>query len=204
MWLISCYNNIVINENFAILGALVVLFGDLTYLIETIQGRVQPNRMSWLMWGVAPLIAFAAAISQGVGISTITTFAIGAIPILIFFATFVNRKAYWKLTILDIPCGVLSALALVLWYITKDANIAVSLSILSDFAAFIPTYKKAYTHPQSESSKIFLFNAIGTGITLLSLQKWTFAAYAFPLYVMVACMVIVLLLQLKLKSKFSR
>jgi len=54
--------------------------GALSYLKDTIRGKIQPNKVSQLLWGVAPLIAFSAEISQGVRIQALTTFIVGFIP----------------------------------------------------------------------------------------------------------------------------
>src|SRR5690348_177693 len=108
-----------INPNFVIIGVIVQFLGGLSYLIDTVKGKVKPNRVSWLLWSIAPLVAFAAEIKQGVGIQSLTTFIVGFVPLLIFISSFVNKKAEWNLSKFDILCGVLSVLGLFGWYITK-------------------------------------------------------------------------------------
>jgi len=97
-----------LNENFVVLGVLLQFIGGLSYLIDTIKGKIQPNKVSWFMWCIAPLVAFAAEISQGVGILSLTTFITGFVPLLVFSASFLNKKAEWKITKFDLLCGVLS------------------------------------------------------------------------------------------------
>jgi len=53
-----------INQNFVILGAIIATAGGLSYLIDTLKGKVKPNRVSYLLWSIAPLIAFFAEINQ--------------------------------------------------------------------------------------------------------------------------------------------
>jgi len=44
------------------------------------------------------LIAFKAQIKEGVGIhQALLTFMVGFIPLIIFIASFINKKAYWKI-----------------------------------------------------------------------------------------------------------
>ena len=172
-----------ISEKFLIVGAIVQVIGSLGYLIETIKGKTQPNRVTWLLWGIIPGIAFLSQINQGVGAAAMFTFVIGFIPIVIFLATFLNKKAVWKLGRFDYVCGALAILGLILWFITKVGNLAILLSIIADFFAAVPTLVKAYRNPESESYKDFLGSVIYGVITLLTLQQWGFEYWGFAAYV---------------------
>src|SRR3989344_4087709 len=138
-----------ISEKFVILGAVIHVFlGSSTYIIHTIQGRTRPNRVSWFMWAFAAFVAFAAELHEGVGLQALMTFVVGFSPLLIFLASFVNKKAYWKITRFDIICGGLSLLGLSLWLITKEGSAAIAFAIAGDSFAGIPTFRKAFSHPE--------------------------------------------------------
>src|ERR1035437_1488008 len=97
-----------ISENFIWLALLINLFGTVIYLLDTLKGKVKPNKVTWILWSVNPLIAFAAEIHQQVGIQSLLTFMIGFGPLVIFLASFVNKRAYWQITKADVACGLLS------------------------------------------------------------------------------------------------
>ncbi|MEK7060948.1 MAG: hypothetical protein AAB931_00325, partial [Patescibacteria group bacterium] len=120
-----------INENFAYLGIIIVSLGGLTYFYKTLKGEVQPNRITWILWALAPLIAFAAQIKQGVGIQSWITFVYGFVPLLVLLASFINKKSYWKITKLDLVFGFLSLVGLILWQITGVGNVAIAFSIMA-------------------------------------------------------------------------
>jgi len=143
-------------------AAFATLLATFVYIRSMFKGGAKPNRVSWLMWSIAPFIATAAALSNGVGWAALPVFMSGVSPFMIFSASFVTRKAYWKLVSFDYVCGVLSVLALVLWYLTKDPNVAIVFAIASDGLASIPTLTKAWHHPETESPWPFIvgvFNA---------------------------------------------
>ncbi len=121
-----------INENFAYLGIIIVSLGGLTYFYKTLKGEVQPNRITWILWALAPLIAFAAQIKQGVGIQSWITFVYGFVPLLVLLASFINKKSYWKITKLDLVFGFLSLVGLILWQITGVGNVAIAFRIIAD------------------------------------------------------------------------
>ena len=62
-----------VDQIFAFVGALLIFIGSLQYLIRTIQGKIQPNKVSWFLWSLAPLVAVAAEIQQGVGLASLMT-----------------------------------------------------------------------------------------------------------------------------------
>lgn len=192
-----------LNENFVILGAFINLLGGISYIKDTLQGKVQPNRVSWGLWAVAVLVAFSAEVSQGVGIQSLATFMVGFIPLLIFLASFINKKAYWKIGRFDILCGTLSIIGLVLWQITKVGNIAIIFSIFADLSAGIPTLIKAYKYPETENWIEFISSFISVSIAMLTVKTWTLAYYGFPLYIFFYDLAAFLLIKFKLGKKIG-
>ena len=57
-----------LNVHFVFLGAAIGTVGQALYVVDTIRGRTQPNRVTWLLWAVNPLLAFAVEIDDGVGL----------------------------------------------------------------------------------------------------------------------------------------
>jgi hypothetical protein len=187
-----------INQNFVIVGAIIAAVGTLSYLIDTLKGKVKPNRVSFLLWSLAPLIAFFAEIKQGVGIQALMTFVVGFLPLTIFIASFVNKKAEWKLTRFDLICGAMSIVGLILWYITKSGNIAIIFSILADGLAALPTVVKSFNYPETESAWPYFASTISGILTLLTVKVWNLATVGFPLYITLITLVIFSLVQFKL------
>jgi len=173
-----------LDPRFVILGAAINIYGGLVYAWSTFKGKTQPNRVSWILWTVAPFIAFAAELSQGVGLQSLLTFTVGFTPLLVLVASFANPKAYWKISSFDLVCGTMSALALVLWLVTKHGNVAIFFSVLADFLAAVPTIIKCYRFPETENSSVYLASIPLASITLLTIDLWNFETYAFPIYIL--------------------
>ena len=192
-----------LNQNFIIIGALLGAAGSFAYLVDTVKGKVKPNRVSFLLWSIAPLIAFAAQIKQGVGLESLMTFSTGFLPLTVFIASFVNKKAEWKITKFDLICGVLSILGLILWLVTKVGNIAITFSILADALAAIPTLVKAYKYPDTELAWPWIATVFGVILTLLTLNRLTFANSGFIIYILLVNTLIFSLVQFRIGEKLS-
>ena len=165
-----------------ILGAVVQLVGIWSYIKGTLKGDTKPNRVTWLMWSVAPLIATFAALSTGVTWAVLPVFMSGFGPLLVFISSFVNKKAYWKLEKFDYLCGLFSLLALILWAITKQPVIAIIFAIISDLCAGIPTIIKSAKHPETESVGPYTSGLFSSLTSFVAIRVWTFPSYAFAVY----------------------
>ncbi|HBQ50824.1 TPA: hypothetical protein DD690_02485 [Candidatus Daviesbacteria bacterium] len=187
-----------LNENFVIVGAILNLIGSLNYLVATIKGGVKPDRVTWLLWSVIPFIAFTAQIKQGVGLQSLMTFMTGFTPLMIFLASFANKKSFWRLGRLDIICGTLSIAGILLWYITKTGNTAIIFSIIADCLAAIPTIIKSYHAPETEDYKIYLLGSLAAAITLLTIKTWSFAYFGWPVYILIVTLLLTVLIRFKL------
>lgn len=174
-----------IDERWVYMTLVLNLVGSAHYIAMILKGQVRPNRASWLLWAIAPAVVFAAELDQGVGLRTVMTFGIALGPALVVIASYATPAAYWRLGAFDWACGALSGLALVLWAVTDSADLAIVLSIAADALAAIPTIRKSVTHPETEHPFFFLLVSLGGALTILTLQRWTFADWAFPVYIFV-------------------
>ena len=169
-------------ENFAVVGAVIGSLGGLYYLFETVVGKTQPNRITWLLWGIFPMVIFVAQRAQGVEGLSWASFVAGFTPLLIVAASFVNKRAYWKSEPRDYYLMAAAIFGIVLWAITDNPNLALLFSLLADILASIPTLIKSYRHPRSESWIAYAVSAFGFGVSLLSVQTFDFQNAAFVAY----------------------
>jgi len=89
-------------QTLVVIGIILNGISTLTYIIQTVRGKVQPNKVTYFLWSIAPLIAFAAQKSQGVEIQSLMTLSVGLFPLSVFIASFLNKKAYWKIKKIDL------------------------------------------------------------------------------------------------------
>jgi hypothetical protein len=170
-------------EYCALIGAVIGSLGGFYYLYETIAGKARPNRVTWLLWGVFPMVIFVAQRAQGVAGVSWATFVAGFVPLLVIAASFFNKKAYWRSEARDYGLMVAAVVGIMLWAMTDDPNLALLFSLLADILASVPTLIKAYRHPGSESWIAYAISALGFGISLLSVQAHNFENTAFVAYV---------------------
>lgn len=174
-----------------ILGAMAELAGKYYYIKNTLLGKTKPNKVTWLMWTVAPIIATFAALADGVRWAVLPVFMTGFGCLLVLLAALANPKSYWKLEKFDYLCGICSLLALILWWITKESYIAILFAIIADGFAAVPTIIKSWKFPDTESVETYLGALFSALTSFLALKKFTFTEIAFPLYLVIVCSIII-------------
>ncbi|MGE5474196.1 MAG: hypothetical protein ACM3UU_08255 [Ignavibacteriales bacterium] len=172
-------------RNLVFVGLSIHLIGIVFYIKEILRGNIKPNKLTWLLWAISPLIATAAAISDGVRLSILPTFMAGFGPLIVFITSFMNKDAYWELGKFDYLCGFFSALALILWGITKEPSIAIAFLIVSDGFAAVPTLIKAWKHPETENAAPYLAEIFSALTSFAAIEVWNFSSAAFPTYLVI-------------------
>ena len=125
-------------------------------------------------------------------------------PAIVFLASFLNKKAYWKIGKLDISCGILSILGVVLWQLTSIGNLAIFFSIMADFLAALPTVVKSWFEPETENYIPYLTSAMSALITILTIKIWNFETGAFSMYILIMMSLIAILVKFKVGNLLKK
>lgn len=161
------------------------LSGGAGYTLAVIRGRAKPNPVTWFFWSLTPLIAFIAQLHESVGYTAWVTFALGLSPLAVLISSLIcNSHLKPHFTPATITCGICAAIGVVLWRITDNPIMAIWFSIAADIFGSIPTLMKSYSAPQTEYPLTYFLSITSMVITLLTIQRWNFATYAFPAYIL--------------------
>ena len=175
-----------------IVSACVSFLGAWAYIRGTVRGQTKPNRVSWTMWALAPLVGTAAALAAHADIwATSRTFLAGFIPLLVLVFSVFNRQSYWKLTVFDLACGAFSLLALAMWLGADSPRYAVLLSALGDGFAALPTIRKAWKNPETETGLTYLAGLVAVLLVLPSIAVWNVENSAFQIYLLIVNSILV-------------
>ena len=165
-----------------IITAFIQFGGIISYIRSMIYGSIRPNKVSWLVRSIAPMIATAAALYNGATRSALPIFMSWFGPLLIFIISLSTPQAYRKIETSDYICWWLSLIALWGWYITNNPLVGTLFAIGSDFLAGVPTYRKSRNHPESESIIPYLTGILGAYSSLFVSQSHHLTEIFFPIY----------------------
>ena len=151
------------------------------------RGKSKPNLMTWGLWAFAPLIATGAALSANADRwATVRIFMSGFGPLLVFLAAFFVRKGYWKLSGFDYTCGALSLIALGTWIGADSPILAILLAAIADLFATLPTIRKAWKYPETETLYTYFVGLFTASIIIPAIPVWNIENAAFQIYLLIA------------------
>jgi hypothetical protein len=175
-----------------ILSAGISIFGASLYIRDTLKGKTNPNRVSWSMWALAPLIGTGAALAAQADVwATVRIFLAGFLPLLVFLASFANPKGFWKLNSFDMTCGVFSLLAIIVWLAVGVPHVAILLAAVGDGFASLPTIRKAWKFPETETGVTYLASLVAVLLVLPSIPVWNIENSSFQIYLLIVNILLV-------------
>lgn len=183
------------------------LLGGGVYVRDTLRGRTKPNRVSWALWGAAPLLGVLIALLEGTASwALLPVFMAGFIPVLVLLSSYFNENAYWHLDRFDYACAAFGGLSLIIWLWASQPAVAIVMLVLTDGLAALPTIRKAWSSPETETSTAYFAALFGGIVALANVQHWTALQYAFPAYLVLinAVLVFAILRQAKFWPRPSR
>jgi hypothetical protein len=180
-----------LGPSLVIIAVVLRLIGSADYAWSAYNKKVSPSPVTWFLWGCTNLVAFIVQVQRDFEPAALATFALCIGPFSIFLITLKNRVR-WNITRFDVLCGVSAVAGIVLWQITSDPLSALVFSIIADACAGLPTVVKAYQKPKTEKSLPYLLTIASMLVALLAIKDWTFVHYAFPVYIALINLTIVI------------
>ncbi len=160
-------------ETVAIIAALIAFTGNIPYLRDVIKKRVKPHPYTWLVWTLVSLTTFFGGLQKGAGVGILPTGVAEIFTIIIFI--FSLQYGFKQIRKIDTLFLCIALLGFIPWILTKDPTVSVIIVVSIDFVAFIPTLRKTWQHPESETPALYSMNVLRHVLTLFSLQAYNIA-----------------------------
>jgi hypothetical protein len=163
------------------------------YVASIIRRKTQPHLYTWLIWTVTTGTAAFAILHGGGGIGSagplLSLFTTGFICILCI------RYGTKNIKLPDLITLCAAFLAVIVWWQLKNPLLALLIATTIDLIGYIPTFRKSFEEPWSETLVAWSIY-VGAGLsTLLALEQYTLLTVTFSLTTNIAnCILITMLL----------
>lgn len=171
-------------EVFAIVAAFLVLVGHIPYLRDLLRKKIAPHAYTWFVWSIVSGITLAGQLVSGAGWGALPTATAEAFTIVILL--FSLRFGFKHVTRTDTVFLIVALLGLIPWALTKDPTLSVVIAVSIDLVAFIPTLRKAYQQPDTETPILYSTNVFRHVLSLLSLSSYNVATVLHSVAMLVA------------------
>ena len=162
-----------------IIATFLVFVGYIPYIKDILANKTKPHLYSWFLWGFVTLLVFALQASGGAGSGSFVTLAAG-VMCLVVLALGIVRKNRIKVVFIDTVFLMLALVALGLWLVAKQAILSAMLLTLIDVFAFIPTVRKSWNKPFTETLSFYYLNTLRFVLAVFSLQHYSIVTALYP------------------------
>lgn len=160
-------------EIFAIVAALLAIVGNVPYVLDILKGRVKPHAYTWFVWTIVSGIVFFGQLAKGAGIGALPTAVSEVFTLIIFLLSL--KYGFKRVTKIDTIFLLIALGGIVPWIFTEDPTVSVVIAVSIDVIAFIPTLRKAWLEPKTESPILFGTNVARHVLALFSMQAYNIA-----------------------------
>ena len=160
-------------ETLAAIAAILAIIGNIPYIVDIFKNRVQPHAYTWFVWTLVTAIVFFGQVAKGAGIGALPTAASGVFTLVIFLLSL--RNGFKQVTKIDTVFLVLALAGIVPWVITSDPTVSIVIAVAIDLTAFVPTLRKTWLKPSTETPLLYGSNVLRHILALLSMQTYNVA-----------------------------
>lgn len=172
------------------------------YIFAMLRGEIKPNRATWWIWTVVGCLLAANNYSSGASDSiwVPVSYVIGPLATAILSTKY--GEGGW--TRFDRNCLLSSGVSVVLWWMFSSPLVALFINLFIAFLGVLPTIRKAYYEPESESRIAWALFFSGDTFNLFAIRDWVFAIAAYPTWLALCSSLIAILVFLRPRKHQQR
>lgn len=159
-------------EILSIIAVVLTFVAYIPYYRDILKGKTHPHLYTWSLWGLLTILIVALQIIGGAGPAIWITVAAGVMCVGVVVLGFKGGKRF--ITKTDTIIAILALAAIISWLFVDQPVLSLWLVIVADLLAFIPTIRKAWHAPYTETLSLYVTNGVRFTIALFALQTFTF------------------------------
>ena len=175
-----------------LLAQFILAISILPYVISIFRGTVKPNRISWFIWSIIGFAFWLITPSTADEVTKMLTVIFMVNPSIIFILTLVKGESN-KPDTLEIFSLFVGVSAIFVWYVFRNSSglFPISMAILADFFALIPTFRFVYRAPDEETPLAWICFFLGSLIAVFGIEQHTFESLLLPVYMTIGAFCVV-------------
>lgn len=170
-----------LTELFGILSGTVIFFGGPPYLLDILKGKTKPQRTTWFIWTFLGSISFTSQLKLGAHWSLVYVGLNAAGNLAVFLLSLKYGIGGWRK--MDVTALIIACIGVAISLIFTSPLIALTGSIVADFAGTSLTLYKTYLDPSSETSITWFFMGTSSLFAALAVGKLDFSLLLYPAYI---------------------
>lgn len=183
---------------FGIASAVFAIFSGIPYVRDILRNKTRPHAYSWLVWTILQVVGAIAQWHDGAGYGVWALAIAAMVSALVFLLSF--KYGTRNIMRFDTVCLIAALIALALYLAMDDPLTAVITIVIIDFFGFLPTFRKGWQEPETETISTYALSGLANFLALFALQQHTLvtALYIGSLFLTNASFVAMITLRKKM------
>lgn len=169
---------------FGVLAVVLTFVAYFPYLRSILKGQTRPHMYSWLVWFIDAAIIFILQLTNNAGPGAYVTLAAALMCLFVLILSF--SKGTKDIKTIDKVFLASALLALVLWWFAKQPLVSAVLITCVDLLGFVPTIRKAWKAPDSETPIFYCINSLRFVFAIAALRQLSTINAIYPITWLVA------------------
>lgn len=176
-----------------VLGGLLIAGSFIPYIKDILKADTEPHVYTWFIWSVTQAIAAYAILEGNGGLFAALSVASGALlSFIVFLMSF--KHGTKNISDFDTATLIIALLATVMWWKLDHPEWAIIAIALIDLLGFLPTFRKTWHEPKSESFLAWVLFLFGNVAALLALTTYSIMTSFYIITMIFASAVLVTLI----------
>ena len=163
-----------------IIAVTLVFVGYVPYIRDILKGTTIPHIYSWFLWGFVTTIVFALQLSGGAGIGSLVTLSAASMCLVVVVLSLKLHRSKFDITYMDTAFLILGFVSLMVWLFAKRPVLSAILATTTDLLAFVPTIRKSWKKPYSETLSQNVINTVRFSLAFIALPTYSIVTALYP------------------------
>ncbi|MDA7817478.1 hypothetical protein N9A28_04760 [Sulfurimonas sp.] len=153
---------------------------------------MKPNRISWFIWSIIGFAFWLITPPTADEVTKMMTVIFMVNPTIVFILTIFKGESI-RPDNLEKFSLVIGLSSILVWYILKDSSgvLPISIAILADFCALIPTVRFVFSSPDEETPLAWILFFMGSLIAVFAIENNNIESMLLPVYMTFGSLLIV-------------
>jgi len=167
-----------------IIATVISIISFFPYWKDILKKKTQPHSYTWLIWTILQVTGVIVMFNTGAGIGVLAL-AVGAF---VCGSVFILSLKYGtkNITPFDTACLIGALASTAIYVFLHDPVLSVILLAITDFVGFLPTLRKAYIEPYSETFSLYVLGIIWSTLNMVAIVTYSLTTVLYPACILFA------------------
>lgn len=172
----------------SILATIIGVISFFPYLKDVFKLKTKPHLYTWLIWSITQGTAVFGILYGGGGWGVLNLLVGTLLVLLVLILSF--KYGSKDIILSDKIILIIAVSSIIIWWKLNQPIFSIIMVSLIDFIGYIPSFRKTYKDPWSETSITWLFFSLSNILAILSIEKYSILTTCYLAVITIANLIL--------------